>query len=79
MDQKLPGVGRIVHYFSESVESNGIKAGPFAAIVTQAFPGSRFVNLKVLLPFGDVLDVGSVEEGTGAPSQDRYWLWPPRV
>lgn len=74
-----PTVGRIVHFYTsnKSRQSNGQGEGPYAALVTQTFSGSDFVNLKVLPPMAAPYDVGSVAPGPDETA-DRYWLWPPR-
>jgi hypothetical protein len=76
-DQKAT-VGRIVHFYNESLDTsanNGTGIGPYAAIVTQTFPGP-YVNLKVL-PYGSSWDEGSVSEKVEC-GPGRYWVWPPR-
>jgi len=78
-----PTVGRIVHYYCHNFaagDHNGMGVGPYAAIVSQAHVGSPYVNLKVLIPFGEILDIGSVREKPAevGPSDDSYWAWPPR-
>lgn len=83
-DRQIPTVGRIVHYYSHALPpsaNNGMGAGPYAAVVVQTFPGSPYVNLKVLVPFGEDIDAGSVSEkpAEAGPSDDRYWMWPPRA
>lgn len=74
-----PTVGRIVHFFNTALPTdanNHVGPGPYAAIVTQVFDGP-FVNLKVLVPFGDDLHEGSVPEKSELHDA-RYWTWPPR-
>jgi hypothetical protein len=80
-----PTVGRIVHFYSDTLLRtgphngfNGQGAGPYAAIVTQAFDGG-YINLKVTLPFAAAIDEGSVsEKGSPMATAGRYWEWPPR-
>ena len=76
-----PSVGRIVHYFTEDPREhvNGVGAGPYAAIVTQVFPESDFVNLTVLAPFQPQQCVGSVREKSLAGVATSWWEWPARV
>ena len=83
-DKQIPTVGRIVHYYSHTFgpdQNNGVGPGPYAAIVTQVIPGGRYVNLRVLLPIGGSFNSTSVEEKpeSAGPSDDRYWVWPPRA
>ena len=81
-----PTVGRIVHFYSESIAAlnnggglNGQGAGPYPAIVLQTFTGP-YVNLRVLGWGKDGWDEGSVSElaPDAAEKQGRYWVWPPR-
>lgn len=82
-----PTVGRIVHFYSDAVANrdsrqpgygfNGTGAGPYPAVITQAFPGQPYINIKVLPPFAPPFDEGSVSEGAEA-CPGRYWEWPPR-
>ena len=83
MDQK-PTVGRIVHFYDHALHKpfgsgpyNGQGAGPYAAIVTQTFEDGPHINIKVLPPFHEPFDEGSVPEKDGVLS--RYWEWPPRA
>lgn len=78
MSDQKPTVGRIVHFYNLSLDdaaNNSIGKGPYAAVVTQTFPGP-YVNLKVL-PYGASWDEGSVSEK--AEGSTRYWEWPPRI
>ncbi len=77
-----PTVGRIVHYYTtEGANHNGVGPGPYAAIITQVFGGAAdgvFVNLKVLPPFAETFDSGSVRHRESAANDGRWWEWPPR-
>lgn len=77
-------VGQIVHLYSDALACsyghgiNGQGAGPYAAIVTQAFDG-QYVNLTVMVPFADAKHEGSVshlddsyKDATGHSS--RYYV-----
>lgn len=74
-----PTIGRIVHYYNESLEG----VGPFAAIVTNVFPGSPTdcVNLTYFDRNGNVSTKGAQTsipfEGT-SPGFSSWWCWPPR-
>jgi hypothetical protein len=71
-------VGRVVHFYDHSLNINGQGAGPYAAMVTQLFPGSDYINLTVFAPF-EVIQAGSVaHEDSPHGAQGRYWAWPPR-
>lgn len=85
-------VGRIVHFYSDAVANrdpacptygfNGQGAGPYAALVIQAFDGP-YANLKVM-PYGEPFDEGSVSHFDDAHKDadghvSRYWIEPPRV
>lgn len=61
-------VGEPVHYYTQNVQeqSNGVGMGPYYGIVTQAFPGSPYANLKVFPPFAAPYDAGSVQNREGA-------------
>ena len=92
MSQK-PTVGRIVHFYSDTVAQrsagtgtpgygfNGVGAGPYLALVTQVFEDSNgdvvYANLYVIPPFGDPFHEGSVSEGSENVGPTRYWIWPP--
>jgi len=71
---RKPKAGDIVLFTGPQV-FNGTNTYP--AIVTQVFEGAKYANLKVLPPFVDIFDEGSVShhsemyEGAG-----RYWAWP---
>jgi len=76
-----PTVGRIVHYYEENGKShNGVGDGPYAAIITQVFGDSEgaFCNLKVLPPFVEAFDSGSVRNKDHRETDNRYWVWPSR-
>ena len=82
IENGLPTVGRIVHFFTsdKSKHSNGLANGPYAAIVTQVFPGqNKAANLKVFPPFKTPYDEGSVALHDPVHDPERYWCWPPRV
>jgi len=74
-------VGRVVHYFTKIQDQhvNGAGDGPYAAIVTQVFPGSDFVNLKVFAPFVEPRCIGSVREKSVAGDDAVWWEWPAKV
>ncbi len=79
-----PTVGRIVHFYTtaESRQYNGVGAGPYAAIVTQVFDGSPYINLQVFAPFSGGADEGSVlhqDEASALGALGRYWVYPPRT
>lgn len=81
-----PSVGRIVHAYvpTGSADSNGVRTGPFAALITQVFNSGdevTYCNLKVFRPFAPDLDIGSVPEKGSRFHSDggSYWEWPPRA
>lgn len=79
MSEQKATVGRVVHFYNESIgggENNSMGPGPYAAIVAQTFASGPYVNLKVLVPFGEDRYEGSVSEGVAGSG--RYWTWPPR-
>ncbi len=76
-----PTVGRIVHYYTDNGAShNGVGCGPYAAIITQVFGEGvdAYANLKVLPPFAESFDSGSVRHKDFDGDSGRYWEWPPR-
>ena len=86
-DAQNPAVGRIVHFYNDSlanqeqfngVQLNGVGVGPYPAVVIQTFPGSPYVNLLVHAWGGDWRE-GSVSEKSEAKLGSRYWEWPPRT
>jgi len=89
-----PSVGRVVHFYSTSVDSrggegshggfNGVGAGPYLAHVTQTFEDAdgnpTYANLYVIPPFGDPFHQGSVPMKGSEFDCDGtlYWEWPAR-
>jgi hypothetical protein len=77
MDQPLPSVGRIVHYFTQ----DGAEVRP--AIITRVW-SPECVNLQV---FGEPLPnepqgmfpTSVMKHLDGAQSKPRTWTWPPRA
>lgn len=85
MSEQMPSIGRIVHFYDESLRATGDKngvnlngqgAGPYPAIVIQGFDGP-YVNLLVHA-YGSDWREGSVGEKSET-NNSRYWVWPPRV
>lgn len=71
-----PQMGDIV-LFTGAEAHNGAKTYP--AIVAQVFDGP-YINLKVLPPFAQIRDEGSVSHrDTPDAPPDRYWIWPGEV
>jgi hypothetical protein len=78
-----PTVGRIVHFYDHTLPPgghNGVGPGPYAAIVTQTFVDSGYINLMVMPPEMPPFSRGSVLESPTPyrGTYDRYWVWPPR-
>lgn len=85
MESVKPTVGRIVHFYDQSLAGKGYKnevnlngqgAGPYPAMVVQSFDGP-YVNLVVHGWGGDWRE-GSVSEQSET-NNSRYWVYPPRV
>lgn len=76
-----PTVGRVVHYYQDGLNLNGIVSGPYAADVTQVWgDGTQYINLWVKPPMAEGFHAGSVAQG-GTPlaeGHNRRWVWPPR-
>lgn len=76
-----PTVGRVVHYYQDGLNINGIVGGPYLAHVTQVWgDGTGYINLLVQPPVMDSFHAGSIAEA-GKPlaeGHNRRWSWPPR-
>jgi hypothetical protein len=82
--RQVPSIGRIVHYYTNDSSQwfNGAGSGPYPAIITQVFNpdlANESCNLKILPPFGPVIDQGSVLYKENGYGRINYWDWPPHV
>lgn len=86
-----PTVGRWVHFYDHNLEGkthardgratlNGQDAGPYPALVVQAFDGP-YVNLRVFAYGGDWSEGSVAEKGDRSSGGEtkRYWVWQPHV
>lgn len=70
---RKPRVGAVV-IFTGTALHNGTRSYP--AIVTQVFDGP-YINLKVLPPFAEIRDEGSVpHQSHESAAGGRFWSWP---